>query len=127
MSIIISSFAALISLIALLHSFFSHRLTLEQNVSSLIFTSKIALDSKLVNNSIDEIRTLKPLIEDYLNSLNYACSLYKGLKINRKRFRNLYKNDILNLHKYNSYSQVLKDNSDSFTYIFLVIGMLSKE
>lgn len=71
----------------------------------------------LVETPNGETKDFSPLIEDYLITLNYACSLYYDKKINRKRFRILYSQDIITLFSVESFQKILNKNPNDFTFL----------
>ena len=117
-----------LSLIAWLTSYRHNRFYLESTAFNLIHNAKSVLDKETLKAN-SEIN-YAPLIEDYVNALNYSCSLYIENKINKKRFKVLYKEDIIIIFTEKVFQDVLNKNIQDFTYlreVYLEIVKTSKE
>ena len=115
--IVLSIVTIIISIIAWRTGYKANRTTIESSAFNMINNSKSILDKMLVETPNGEMKDFSPLIEDYLITLNYACSLYYDKKINRKRFRILYSQDILTLFSAESFQKILNKNPNDFTFL----------
>lgn len=115
--IILSIVTISISVIAWRTSYKANRTTIESSAFNMINNAKSILDKAIVETPNGELKDFSPLIEDYLTTLNYACSLYDDKKINRKRFRVLYSQDIITLFSVGSFQKILNKNPNDFTFL----------
>ena len=89
----------------------------EASAYEMVQNAKINLDNQgmqIISNNMDEqsvTHTLPAQIENYLNALDYACSLYFSHDINQQRFVMMYRNDIQNIFESNVYKDHVSLNS----------------
>lgn len=113
--LIVSIFSLVVSVIA----FYSVRKQNMLNIESSAFSMVMSAQSAIAENLYDKDNSadVNSLIEIYLSNLNYASSLYFNKEINRKRFLSLFKSDIYNVFKLESFLKILNDNYDDFVYL----------
>lgn len=98
----------------------------ESTAYSMIQSAKINLDNQgmqIISGKMDDqsvAHVLPAQIENYLNALDYACSLYFSHDINKQRFVMLYGDDIRNIFE----NSVYKEHANLSSFINL--GMYYK-
>ncbi len=112
----------------------SNKRNLSISIFSNINTAKSALDSVLYDNtkychqikddSYNAYRAVYPVVEDYFNAFEMACSLYNSNKIDKKMFINLYKGDLFNICGETNFKNYFDEMSTQFPNIISVYNQV---
>jgi len=119
--IMLSLLTIVISTIAIIISCKQAKINLETTAFNSLNYAKTAFDMAMFKDK-KKIRIEKyyPLIEDYLSVLNYVCSLYVQKRINKKRFRILYSEDIITIFSDEDFLNIINLNCEDFLYLRIV-------
>lgn len=112
----------------------SNKRNLSISIFSNINTAKSALDSVLYDNTkychqikddgYNAYGAVCPVVEDYFNAFEMACSLYNSKKIDRKMFISLYKADLFNICGETDFKNYFDEMSTQFPNIISVYNQV---
>lgn len=121
LGLLLSLFAIILSFIAIVRTIQESKTSFEIGIYSMIQDAKINLDNNLASIPFEErakkIAEINAYSENFLNSLNMACTMYYSGAIRKKRFDKLYKSDIIYISQNPTFRNLIYRNSFEYPHL----------
>ncbi len=131
LGLLLSFIAIILSFIAIIRTIKESKTSFEIGIYSMIQDAKINLDNNIASIPFEE-RAKKTIeinaySENFLNSLNMACTMYYSGAIRKKRFNKLYKSDIIQISRNPTFRALIYRKSFEYPHLRKYIEANTKD